>query len=110
MDFERPHAGRKQAEADRAAAVAVVDAVDERREFLALVVVGREEVRLMLAQREPGQRAQRRSLSGLYRGTGAKLLECASRNGVAGFLKGDSSQQLPRSATQERLSRRRRQK
>jgi hypothetical protein len=46
--LERAHVGRKQAEADRAAAVAVVDAVDERRQFLAPVIVGRKEIRLML--------------------------------------------------------------
>jgi hypothetical protein len=33
--------------ADRAAAVAVVDAVDQRRQLLAPVVVGREQIRLM---------------------------------------------------------------
>jgi hypothetical protein len=49
MALERPHAGRKQAEADRGAAVAVVDAVDQRRQFPAPVVIGREEVRLMPA-------------------------------------------------------------
>ena len=49
MALERPHAGRKQAEADGAAAVAVVDPVDERREFLAPLVGRREQVRLMLA-------------------------------------------------------------
>jgi hypothetical protein len=48
MALERPHAGRKEAEADRAAAVAVVEAVDQRREFLAPLVVGGEEIRLML--------------------------------------------------------------
>ena len=46
--LERAHVARKQAEADRAAAVAVVDAVDERRQFLAPVGVGREQIRLML--------------------------------------------------------------
>jgi hypothetical protein len=40
MALECPHLGRKQAEADRAAAVAVVDAIDERRQFLAPVIVG----------------------------------------------------------------------
>jgi hypothetical protein len=33
VTLERPHAGRKQAEADRAVAVTVVDAVDQRRQF-----------------------------------------------------------------------------
>ena len=47
MALERPHLGRQQAEADRAAAVAVVDAVDQRRQLLAPVSVGREQVRLM---------------------------------------------------------------
>jgi hypothetical protein len=45
VTLERAHVVRKQAEADRAAAVAVVDAVDERRQFLAPVIVGREQVR-----------------------------------------------------------------
>jgi hypothetical protein len=49
MALERAHVWRKQAEADRAAAVAVIDAVDQRRELLAPVIVGREQVRLMLA-------------------------------------------------------------
>jgi hypothetical protein len=53
MAFERPHIGRKEAKSDRAAAVAVVDAVDQRRQFLAPVIVGREEVRLMLTGGEP---------------------------------------------------------
>jgi hypothetical protein len=48
MSLERTHVGRKQAEADCAMSVAVVDAVDQRREFLAPVVVGREQVRLVL--------------------------------------------------------------
>src|SRR5437899_1892586 len=49
MALERPHTRRKQAEADRTTAVAVVYAVDQRRQFLARVAVGREQVRLMLA-------------------------------------------------------------
>src|SRR5712671_5935932 len=49
MALERPPAGWKQAEADRAAAVTVVDAVDQRRQFLAPVIVGREKVRLVPA-------------------------------------------------------------
>jgi hypothetical protein len=51
MALESAHVGRKQAEADRAAAVAVVDAVDQRRQLLAPVIVGREPVRLMLGGR-----------------------------------------------------------
>jgi hypothetical protein len=46
--LEGPHVARKQSEANRASAVAVVDAVDQRREFLAPAVVGREQVRLMV--------------------------------------------------------------
>ena len=49
MALERPHVGRQQAEADRAAAVAVVDAVDQRRQFLAPVIVGREQIGLMMS-------------------------------------------------------------
>src|SRR5215472_13918072 len=45
--LEGPHVARKQSEANGASAVAVVDAVDQRREFLATAVVGREQVRLM---------------------------------------------------------------
>jgi hypothetical protein len=51
MPLERAHVGRKQAEANGAAAVAVVDAVDQRRQFLAPVAVGREQVRLVLGCR-----------------------------------------------------------
>ena len=47
MALERPHLGRQQAEADRAAAVAVVDAVDERRQLVSPLVVMREQIRLM---------------------------------------------------------------
>src|ERR1700730_6539356 len=48
MPLERPHVGWKQAKANGAAAVAVVDAVDERRQLLAPVIVGREQIRLVL--------------------------------------------------------------
>jgi hypothetical protein len=47
MALEGPHIRRKQAEADRAAAVAVVDAIDEWRQPLAAVIVGSEQIRLM---------------------------------------------------------------
>ena len=49
MALEGPHIGREEAEADGATADAVVDAVDERRQFLAPVGVGREQIRLMPA-------------------------------------------------------------
>jgi hypothetical protein len=42
MTLEGPHAGRQQPEADRVAAVAVVDAVDHRGQFLAPLVGGLE--------------------------------------------------------------------
>ena len=51
MALEGPHVARKQAEPNGAAPVAVVDAIDERREFLAPVVVGREQIRLVMAGR-----------------------------------------------------------
>ena len=49
MALERAHIGREQAEADGAAAVAVVDAVNQRRQFLAPVIVGREQIGLMMS-------------------------------------------------------------
>ena len=48
VPFERAHVGRKQPEANGASAVAVVDAVDQRRQFLAPAVIGSEQVRLVL--------------------------------------------------------------
>src|ERR1700757_1187562 len=51
MALERAHVGREQAEADGAAAVAVVDAVDQRRQFLAPAVVGVEQIRLVVIGR-----------------------------------------------------------
>jgi hypothetical protein len=41
MALEGTHIRGKQAEADRAAAVTVVDAVDQQRQFLAPAAVGR---------------------------------------------------------------------
>ena len=49
MALEGPHPGRKQAEGDGATSVTVVDAVDERRQFLSPVVIGCEQIRLMAA-------------------------------------------------------------
>jgi hypothetical protein len=46
--LERAHVGREQAEADGAAAVAVVDAIDQRRQFLTPAGVGLEQVGLVL--------------------------------------------------------------
>jgi hypothetical protein len=40
--FEGPDVGREQAEADRATPIAVVDAVDQRRQFLPPLVAGIE--------------------------------------------------------------------
>jgi hypothetical protein len=40
--LERPHVGRQEAEADRATAVAVIDAVDHGRELLPPLVGGVE--------------------------------------------------------------------
>ena len=42
VTLERAHVARKQAEANGASAVAIVDAVDQRRQFLAPVIVGRK--------------------------------------------------------------------
>src|SRR5579872_6106696 len=49
MALKRPHVGRQEAEADRAAAVAIVDAVDHGRQFLAPLVGGIEQIRLVRA-------------------------------------------------------------
>jgi hypothetical protein len=49
MALEGPHPGRKQAEGDSATSVTVVDAVDERQQFLSPVVIGCEQIRLMVA-------------------------------------------------------------
>jgi hypothetical protein len=46
--LERAHVARKQSEANRASAITVIDEVDERLQFLAPVIIGREQVRLML--------------------------------------------------------------
>ena len=48
MAAEGAHRGRQQAEADGAAAVAGVDAIDQRRQFLAPVAGGFEQIRLVL--------------------------------------------------------------
>jgi hypothetical protein len=50
---ERAHVARKKAKSNGAAAVAVVDAVDQRRQFLALVSIGREQVGLVPALQKP---------------------------------------------------------
>src|ERR1700730_9223575 len=49
MALEGPHPGRKQAEGDSATSVTVVDAVDERRQFLSPVVIGCDKIQLMVA-------------------------------------------------------------
>ena len=44
----RPHVGVQEAEADRAAAVTVINTIDHWRQFLAPLVGGIEEMRLVL--------------------------------------------------------------
>src|SRR2546430_16376227 len=51
MALEGPHPGWKRAEGDSATSVTVVDAVDERRQFLSPVVIGCDQIRLMVASR-----------------------------------------------------------
>src|SRR5882724_2288515 len=90
MALERPHARRKQAEANRATAVAVVNAVDQRREFLAPVVVGREEVRLMPAGGHQVEQHDADAQRLVPRHAPPEVVEAAEQKaGVAGFLKGD---------------------
>ena len=46
--LEGPDVGRKQAEPDRTAAVAIIDAVDQRGKFLAPIAVRDKQVRLVV--------------------------------------------------------------
>ena len=48
VPFEGAHVAWKEPEPNRAPAIAVIDAIDQRRQFLAPVIVAREQVRLML--------------------------------------------------------------
>ena len=86
--LERAHAGRKEAEADGAAAVAVVDAVDQRREFLAPAVVGVEQIRLVVIGRH---QVKQRDADAERLGTGhpvPQLLETGEEEpGVARLVK-----------------------
>ena len=90
MAFERAHLRRQEAEADRATAVTVVNPIDKRRECLAPVVVGREQIRLMLAggnkveQHDPDRQ---RLIIGHPQ---PKLIETGQQEaGLARFLKAD---------------------
>ena len=83
MPFERPHVGRKQAEADGAAPVAVVDAVDERREFLAPVIVGGEQIRLMMAGRNEIQQGDTDRQRLVARHARPELLEAGEQKSVS---------------------------
>jgi len=88
--LEGPHVARKQAEPNGAAPVAVVDAVDERREFLAPLVGGREQIRLMMAGwNEIKQHDADRQRLGA-RHPRPQLLEAREQKaGVARFEEGD---------------------
>ena len=110
MALERPHIGRKQAEADRATAVAVVDAVDQRRQFLAPVIVGREQVRLVLTSGHQVEQhhadAERRDA----RDPLPDLLEAGEQKaGVARFVKIGFVPPAAEIGTQDRCTPRRRQ-
>jgi hypothetical protein len=87
MALECPHFGRQQAEADRAAAVAVVDAVDQRRQLLAPVSVGREQVRLM---EDGGNQVEQHDADGEWlavRRSGPQLVETRQQKaGVARWV------------------------
>jgi hypothetical protein len=108
--LKSPDVGRKQAEANRTAAVAVVDEVDERRQLLAAVIVGCEQVRLMLPAGTTSS-CTTPTLSGLYRGTRRpELLEAGEQKaGIARFVKSVSFHQPPRSPIHERCTPNRRQ-
>jgi len=72
--FERAHLRRQEAEADRATAVTVVDAVDERREFLTPAMIGREQIRLMLAGRNKVEQQRSRRTMVYNRARAAKAV------------------------------------
>jgi len=107
MTLERAHVGRQQAEGDRAAAVAVIDAVDDGRKFPA--PGGLEQVRLMPAGGNEIEQhdADRERL--MARDLDPKLIETAEQKSRVARLVEIDLVQPPRSPTQDRCSPSRRQ-
>jgi len=110
MALERAHIGRKQAEADRAAAITVIDAVDQRRQFLAPVIVGREEVRLVVGGGHQVEQHHANAERLVPRDPLPELVEAGEQESVSRVSwKSVSSHQPPRSPVQDRCTPRRRQ-
>lgn len=101
--LEGPHVERQQAEADRATAVAVVDPVDHRRQFLAPLDGGRERIGLVPAG---GNEIEQHEADGerlVSWGPWLKLIEQGQQKAVSRVSsKLTSSHQPPRSPTHER--------
>jgi hypothetical protein len=88
VSVEGAHIGRKEPEANGASAVAVVDAIDQRRQFLAPAVVGREQVRLMLIGGHQVQQHDADTQRLIARDLPPKLLEAGKQeSGIARFVK-----------------------
>ena len=88
MPLECPHIGREQAESDCAAAVAIVDAIDQRRQFLAPVVFRREQIRLMMAARHQVEQHDADAERLIPRSPQPELLKAGEQeSGVARFVK-----------------------
>jgi hypothetical protein len=88
MPSESPHAGRQQPEPDRAAAVAVIDAIDHGRQFLPPVVL--EQIKLMAGGRHQVEQhnADRQRL--VARDTAPEPVETGEKKaGVARFMEID---------------------
>ena len=84
MPLEGPNIGRQQAETNRATAVTVIDAVDQRRQLLVLVIRP-EQIRLMLRGRNEVEQDDTDGQWLVSRHLGPKLVEAAKqKSGVAG--------------------------
>jgi len=83
-----PIVARKKAETKGAAAVAIVDAVDERREFLAPIIVGREQIRLVIIGRHQVEQHDADGKRFVARHARPDFLEAGEQKaGVARFVK-----------------------
>jgi hypothetical protein len=96
VTLERAHIARKEAETNGAATVAIVDAVDERREFLAPVIVGREQIRLVVIGRNQAEQHDADADWLIARHPRPDFLEAGEQKaGVARFVKTGVSVILP---------------
>jgi hypothetical protein len=110
MTFERPHIRRKQAEADCATAVAVVDTIDQGRKPLTPVIVGSEQIGLVLAGGNQVEQHDADTERLVMRYSLPELLKAAKEKaGVAHFVKIGFVPPAAEIATQERCTPNRRQ-